>query len=316
MTTTDRADLTAISDAATSGVITSRQLREAGVSARRTATLCRPGGTWRRLLPGVVLLDDTAPTRRQLLHAAIAKFGPEAVITGTDTLRAHGVDCLTTREVEILVPSDRRLTSDPGMVAHRTARLQVAKVVDGIPYAPPARAVLDMARSELDPQRIEHLLTLPLYWGACTAAELRTELDEGNQRGSAKVRRALHQLKTDDTYAQGLARKILDLAPFPPPSWDVSVCDLRGKQLGIADAWWDEIGLAWQFRAPGANEGQPSFSHLALLATGIVLVRCTAEQLENSTLEVTRELAAAFGDAGRRARPKVRALRRIDNAAA
>jgi hypothetical protein len=316
MSTTDRADLKALSDTAHCGVITSKQLRLAGVSARRTTTLCRPGGPWRQLMPGVILLHDTAPTRVQLLHAAIAKFGPEAVITGTDALRAAGVDCHTSRTVEVLVPPDRRLTMDPGVLARRTSRLQVGKVEDGIPYAPPARAALDLARHELDPDQVELLLSLPLYWGVCTAAELRAELDAGNQRGSAAVRAALSRLKTGDTYAQGLARKVLQLAPFPPPSWDVSICDRRGKQLGIADAWWDEIGLAWQFRAPGANGGQPGFSHLSLLATGIVLVRCTATQLRNSPLEISRELAAAFSDAARRPRPKVRALRRVDNAAA
>ncbi|MEU4252808.1 hypothetical protein AB0F15_35935 [Amycolatopsis sp. NPDC026612] len=282
------------------------QLRRAGVSDRRTRRLCGPGGPWRRLHPGVVLLRNTTPTRQQLLHALLVRYGPGVVITGADALQAHGVKCPTASEIRLLVPDHCRVVACEGVRLARTARLPEPVVIDGLPFAPPARATLDMARSEPDPVRIHQLLTLPLYWGLCDRQELLTELATGPQRGTAAVRKVLRDLDEGPIQAHGLATHVLDMAHLPPPSWDLTICDRRGRRLGEADAWWDEIGLAWQYRCtPGPGGG---FSHLALAATGIVLVRCTVRQLRQVPQDVAQELARAFGDASRTPRPRVRAI--------
>ncbi|KDN23443.1 hypothetical protein [Amycolatopsis rifamycinica] len=282
------------------------QLRRAGVSDRRTRRLCGPGGPWRRLHPGVVLLRNTAPTRQQLLHAAVVHYGPGVVITGADALQAHGVKCPAEGDVSLLVPQHCRVVASEGARLARTARLPDPVEVDGLPFAPPARATLDLARSEPDPARVRQVLTMPLYWGLCDRQELLTELEEGSQRGTAVVRKVLRELDEGPIQAHGLAARVLDLVPLPPPSWDQTICDRRGRRLGEADAWWDELGLAWQYRCtPGPGGG---FSHLALAATGIVLVRCTAGQLRQAPREVAQELARAYGEASRTPRPKVRAV--------
>ncbi|MCR6487723.1 hypothetical protein M8542_33350 [Amycolatopsis sp. OK19-0408] len=281
------------------------QLRRAGVSDRRTRRLCGPGGPWRRLHPGVVLLRNSAPTRQQRLHAALVRYGPRVVITGADALVAHGVKCPATEELRLLVPEHCRVASGEGVSAVRTARMPEAVVIDGLPFAPPARAALDLARAEPDPAQIRHLLTLPLYWGLCDRQELLTELDAGSQRGTSTVRKVLRELDEGPIQAHGLAVGVLDAARLPPPVWDVTICDRRGRRIGEADAWWDELGLAWQYRC---GPGVGGFSHLALAATGIVLVRCTVRQLRLATREVAQELAHAFGDASRTPRPKVRAV--------
>ncbi|MDQ7805554.1 hypothetical protein Q5425_17545 [Amycolatopsis sp. A133] len=282
------------------------QLRRAGVSDRRTRRLCGPGGPWRRLHPGVVLLRNAAPTRQQLLHAALARYGPGVVITGADALQAHGVKCPASSDIRLLVPTHCRVVACEGVRLARTARLPAPVVVDGLPFAPPARATLDLARSESDPARLRHWLTLPLYWGLCDRQELLTELDAGPQRGTAAVRRVLRELDERSIQAHGLAARVLDLSHLPPPSWDMTICDRRGRRLGDADAWWDELGLAWQYRCtPGPGGG---FSHLALAATGIILVRCTVRQLRQVPQEVAQELARAFAEASRTPRPRVRAI--------
>lgn len=313
MTTTTSADLVALRSNNQSGIITSRELREAGVTARRADKLCGPGGPWRRLLPGVILLRDTAPTRLQLLQAATARFGPHMVVTGADALRARGVDCAATREVHLLIPEYKRTPAEPGMLPRRTSRMPAPTWIDGVPYAPPARAALDLARSQLDPARIDELLSLPLYWGLCTVDELRDEHEAGNQRGSAAVRAALRRIDPEETYARGLARKVLESCALPQPAWNVTICDRRGRPIGAADAWWDEIGLAWQFRTP--KQEAANFHRLALTATGTVLVRCTIDQLRNVPLEVASELVRAFTEAARTPRPKVRTRGRVDIAA-
>lgn len=290
------------------------QLRKAGMSARRTARLCGPDGPWRRLHPGVVLLRDSAPSRRQLLHAAHARYGPDLVITGTDALRAYGVKCRSTTEIHVLVPGGRRVTTESGLRACRTSRLPEPVVVDGLPYAPPARAALDVARLQSNPAAIKHLVTLPLFWGLCDKAELIAELDAGNQRGSAAVRAVLATVREEDTYAHALAASVLGNTPLPPPVWDVTVCDLRGRRIGRADAWWDELGLAWQYR-PKSVGAEGGFTDLALTATGIVIVRCTVRQLQKTPRDVIQELVRSFDQATRTPRPKVRTMRPVSNAA-
>jgi hypothetical protein len=306
MTATHRTDPLTLGDPDTGEVMNLEQLRRAGVSDRRTRRLCGPGGPWRRLHPGVVLLRNTTPTRQHLLHAAIARYGSKVVITGADALRAHGVKCPAAGEIELLVPDYCRVMAKVGIHATRTSRLPDPVLVDGLPFAPPARAALDLARAEPDPAQIRQLLTLPLYWGLCDRQQLLAELEAGPQRGSSAVRKVLRRLDEGPIRAHGLAARVLDTALLPPPNWDVTICDRRGRRIGEADAWWDEIGLAWQYRCgPGPSGG---FTHLALAATGIILVRCTVRQLRQVPRDVAKELVQAYGEASRTPRPRVRAL--------
>jgi hypothetical protein len=299
-------------------VITTARLRAAGLSSGRIASRCRPGGPWRRLLPGVVLLGPGAPTRRQQLRAAVAKFGTESVVTGLDALCAHGARHPVPWGIQLLVPLHRRMEPGEFVVTQRTGRMPEPVLIDGIPFAPAARAALDAARREIDPRRIKGLLKLPLYWGLCTKEELCAELDAGNQRGSAAVREVLHELDTaSGTFAHAMAREVLDRAPLPPPVWNVTICDLRGRPIAVADAWWGEIGLAWLLSPPGKEVTGHGLTPLALKAAGVVVLCTPAEKLQEAPEEVRREITSAFAEAAQRARPKVQGRRdvRSDQAA-
>jgi hypothetical protein len=308
----------ALSADAPDGVITSAGLRAAGLSSARVARHCLPGGPWRRLLPGVVMLGCGAPTRRQQLRAAILKFDGDAVVTGLDALCAHGALHPLPWGIHLLVPPHRRTEPGEFVVTQRTSRIPDPVLINGIPFAPAARAALDAARREGDPRRLKRLLRLPLYWGLCTKDELLAELDAGNQRGSAAVRAVLRQLDSSaGTFAHGMAKELLKSAPLPPPSWNVTICDLRGRQIAVADAWWDEIALAWLFTPPGKEMAGHGLTPLALKAAGVVVLRTPAEKLYEAPEEVRQEVVSAFGEALRRRRPKVQGLRdvRSDQAA-
>jgi hypothetical protein len=299
-------DRTAPGADAPDGVTTTARLRASGLSANRIAARCRPGGPWQRLLPGVVLLGSGAPTRRQLIRAAVAKFGEGAVVTGVDALGALGARHPVGRGIHLLVSPDCRISAGAFVVPQRTARLPEPVVVDGIPFAPPARATIDAARQEPDPRRLRQLLKLPLYWGLCTKGALCAELEAGNQRGSAAVRSALDHLDTTAcTFAHGLAADLLAQTPLPPPSWDVSVCDTLGRTIAVADSWWDEVALAWQF-VPGK-----SLPQLAMKAAGVLVVRTSVEDMRTAPERVRREIVSAFLKAGKRTRPRVQGFRDV-----
>ncbi|QWF79039.1 hypothetical protein [Amycolatopsis sp. CA-230715] len=281
-------------------------LREAGVSGSTIAGRCRPGGPWRRLLPGVLLLSNGEPTRNQQLRAAVTRAGPPVVVTGVDALCAHGIALPRSRTVHLLLPTTRRILPHGFATHERTARLPEPVLVDGLPFAPVARATIDAARWETDPDRLRRLLSLPVYYGLCTGADLNAELEAGNQRGTRAVRDTLRGLGSlGDTYVQGMARRLLRTVPLPPPAWNVTVCDRLDRPIGLADAWWDEVGVAWQFGARGTGEAGGKMSHLALRAAGVVVVRTAAGMLQDSPACVREELVRAFVRAARRERPPV-----------
>lgn len=295
------------------GIATVTALRAAGLSAGMIARRCRPGGPWQRLQPGVVMLGVGAPTRRQLQRAAIALAGPEAVITGVDALRCYGLELPLPRSVRLLLPNRQRLLPKEFVLVERTCRVPPPSVRAGLPYAPPARAAIDAARNTSDPAMLRTVLTLPIHHGLCTREDLVGELEAGNQRGSAAVRAALARFESAmATLLHARAHRLLRGAPLPPPRWNVTIYDRKRRAIGYADAWWDEVGLAWQLDAAQPESAPPAKGHLALTAAGVLVVRTPAEVLresartERARFEVIRALSSAFLSATRRPRPQLR----------
>jgi hypothetical protein len=275
-------------------VTTTAVLRAHGVSNHAIATRCRPSGPWQRVLPGVVLMSALRPTRRQRLRAALAYAGPDAVISGIEALRAHDVDIPAPPDVLVLVPSARRLVSRSYLTVERTTRSPQPVIRADLPYAPLARATLDAARRAVDHEQLRTLLTSAV--GPCTVAELRAELDAGSQRGSAAVRALL----TPDLAGAAevvpatvtLARRLLRGTALPSPHWHHPVHDASGMLLGIPDAWWPEVALAWDV-GPQARHHDPR----VWAAAGVTLLRTDPQRLNTAPAAVTDELVAAFAAA-------------------
>jgi hypothetical protein len=106
------------------GAIKVATLAELGVPQRTAYRRCKPGAPWQRLLPGVVLLGNLAPTRRQLVEAALLYAGPKAVLTGLEACRRHGLRNVTDdHQVHLLVPHGQRAISSGHVVVERTRRM-------------------------------------------------------------------------------------------------------------------------------------------------------------------------------------------------
>jgi hypothetical protein len=129
------------------GVIRRSDLVAAGHTNHSLSTRCRPGGPWQSVLPGVVLLANSPPNRRQRLKAAVLYAGKEAVITGSEALREHEVSAIETTEVHLLLPANRRLSAREFVRVERTSRMPNPRIVNGLPFAPPHRAAVDAART-------------------------------------------------------------------------------------------------------------------------------------------------------------------------
>lgn len=307
-------DLASLPGTVPDGVVRSAELRAGGVSGSAITLRCRPGGPWQRLLPGVVLLSSSAPTRRQLLRAALAYAGDGAVITGVDAARLnHDLRLPPADEVHLLVPAARRVNNENYVLVERTTRMPSTVEQDGMTYAPVPRAVLDTARRERDAVRLRTLLSEPVRCGACNLSELRAELDSGSQRGTAAPRAALRAVSDGVlSLAEGWARRIIRSCPIPAPRWNVPVRDVAGMLLGVVDAWWDEVALAWEvgtqdFRLTTEEQAGPS-RQSRLAGSGVVVLRTSPARLHLDPDGVRRELVHAFGRAARRTRPPVHGL--------
>lgn len=299
-------------DIAPDGIAAATTLQGIDISRSMIAKRCRPGGPWQRLLPGVVMLGNGPPSRRQQLRAAIAYGGPNSVITGADALRAHGVALPAGHAVQLLLPASRRIMPKNFVVVERSTRSPSPIVLDGMPFAPPARAAIDLARSMTDPVALRRVLALTALNGLCTQDELSQELEAGNQRGSAGVRPALRTFAATAAAAMHAeAHRVLAHAPLPPPRWNVTIYDRMGRAIGYADAWWDEVGLAWQLDQLGPDRPRATHAHHALIAAGALVVRTPAEAVRRAAdhgherVPIIRELVSAFQAATRRPRPNI-----------
>jgi hypothetical protein len=274
-------------------VITVAELRAHGVTNHAIITRCRPSGPWQRILRGVVLMSAARPTRRQRLRAAIAYAGPDSVVSGIDAMRAHGVDVPPSPDVLVLVPARRRVASNAYLTVERTIRPPRAVVLADLPYASLARATLDAARRTAEPQQLRALLTAAV--GSCPVTALRAELNAGNQRGSAAIRKLLSEdLTTNDVLpvTDALARRALRTTALPPPSWHTAVYDDTGMLLGVPDAWWPAVSVAWDVGTQVRHHDPRVWA-----AGGVTLLRTDPQRLHTNPSEVMDELLAAYAKA-------------------
>ncbi|MBP2320559.1 hypothetical protein JOF56_000944 [Kibdelosporangium banguiense] len=292
------------------GVVRRSDMVAAGHSNYSLATRCRPGGPWQPILPGILLLANSPPNRRQRLKAAVLYARNEAVITGSEALREHDLILTDTTEVSILIPDNRRLSARGYVRVERTSRMPKPVILNGLPFAPPHRAAVDAARHSRDPTDQRMLLFSPVHAGLCSLDDIRTELKACSQRGTAALRPLLDESATPvltSTVHQGWAKRVINQAPVPNPEWNVPVYNGSGKPLGVADAWWDEVALAWDFdnqRDDGADRREERFTK-----AGLVLVRTSLPELRGNPEDVVRELTLGFLHAASRPRPKVQAHR-------
>jgi hypothetical protein len=126
-------------------VLTRRQLLDLGVDPGQIRW--HVGRSWRRLLPGVILLDPAVPTLEQRQVAALLYAGALSWLAGPTALRLHGISCPDeVRRIHVLVPDSQRAREMSWVKVQRT-RIVDEQVVDRAPlrYSCLPRAVVDAA---------------------------------------------------------------------------------------------------------------------------------------------------------------------------
>jgi hypothetical protein len=99
---------------------------------------------------------------------------------------------------------------------------------------------------------------------------------------------------------------------LPEPWWNARVHDAGGNLLGIADAWWDEVGLAWEINsfewhlAP-EDYAREQEKRARFAAAGVNVLPTLPRRLRTHGAQVLEELRKAYAASAARPRPAVRA---------
>lgn len=200
------------------------------------------------MLPAVMLLRTGTPTPRQRYRAALVYGGPQAQLSGATGCELRNfASARPAGKVQLLIPASVRRQSTDFVVIERTIRAPDPCSIAGFPVAPAARCVLDHSRRLRDLDAIRALVAEAVQHKHCTVEELMTELDEGTIRRTALVRRALREISRGArSVAEARAIRIARRSGLPEPMWNVRLTDSSGCYVGTPDAWFDEVGLAWE----------------------------------------------------------------------
>ena len=121
----------ALSQHSTHQVIRAMTLESLDMNSKVIYRRCLPGGPWRRLLPGIILLHNNDPTPDQLVHAALLYAGSGAIVTGEEACRRHGlhltVPATSERKIHVLIPHHLKRISSDFVTVERTKRMPACR---------------------------------------------------------------------------------------------------------------------------------------------------------------------------------------------
>ncbi|MEV5505125.1 hypothetical protein [Streptomyces orinoci] len=303
-------------------VMTSRQLREHGVTSTTVNERCRPGGPWQPLLPGVYLLHSGPASGEERLHAALlytlartqgvprqpgpqedpaAPYG-QAMITGLAALALHGFATApppaALDRIEVLVPSTRRLRPAGFVRPVRAHTVPRPRLLAGVPVAPVARAVADAVAALTQPAPVRALLAEAVRGGHCEPSQLVRELSRSRVLHRPAVQSAVDGLLAESrAAAEGRLYALVAEHALPAPLWNVELWLPGGPCLGAVDAFWPDHGVVVEIdtRAPHTEEGmhwsEPARRGERLERLGVAVVHLTPRQLAGDAGETERHAA-------------------------
>lgn len=228
--------------AAQHGVISRRQALQ-HISERSLDRRVRKGGRWQVVLPGVCGAFTGTPTETQRRLAAVLYAGHGAFITGDVGCREYGLRAAGSGVIE--VAASRRVRSTSFVRIQRSKRPTVVRVRNGVPYASPARCVVDAAlrRDRLDDVRA--LVAEAVRRGLCRISDIAIELGHAPKNGSAWLRQTLAEVQAGGRSAPECKQiGVLSASKVLPPLH--YNCSLMGPDGWIADpdAYCEESGTA------------------------------------------------------------------------
>ncbi len=295
-------------------LITRSQALTAGMTDDSLRHRLRDSGAWVAVLPGVYVAGTGLLAAGQRETAATLYAGSKSVITGYAALERHGVATPKHEYIDVLIPATAQRVSTSFVRTHRTGRIpEQLCLTDGLRWAPPARAVADAVRGEVDLAAARAVVASAVQRRKCTVAELITELRAAPTRGSKALRTVLEEVGDGvRSSAEGELRQWVKAARLPEPMYNPRLY-LGSRFLAQPDAWWREAAVAgevdsreWHL-SPAQWEATMA-RHSRMSAQGIIVIHFTPSQLRSDSARIVAELRSAIA-AGRNRPPlNIRAI--------
>jgi hypothetical protein len=282
-------------------VVSRAQALTCGTTVPMLRHRLRAGGPWQRLLPGVYLAAPGTATPVQKEIAALLYAGKGSVITGLAALDRHGVRVACGGRITLLIPANQACKSQAFLKVWTTTRMPEYVYYDGpIRFVMPARAVADGIREICSYREARAVVAAAVQKRLCGLGELREELARGPVRGSAPLRRALAEVADGiRSGAEGDFGDLLRSSGLPMPTFNACLYAADETFLGIADAWWQEAGVAVEvdsreWHLSPADWERTLRRHRQMSACGIIVLHITPSQILKEPTRVLADLAAAL----------------------
>ncbi|MDD7966252.1 hypothetical protein [Actinomycetospora lemnae] len=310
-----RVDPVAIAAVGLHGVAAVADLTALGMPSSTIARRVHAGHA-RRLLRGVVKEGPDEPTDDQRAAAALLYAGAGSVISGGEALRRHGLtDPNPGRRILVLVEAQRQRTSSAFVEIERTERLPTATITDDLAIAPLDRTVIDTARRQDRIDVVRAVLTEAVQKGRTTVARLAAELAAGSQRGSALPRRVLHDELGAGvrSVAEAWARELHAESDLPRVLWNPRLYDPAGTYIAQADAFFPDVGLAWEIDSVRHHFLLPDWDktlrrRARMQAFGLVVAHTRPSRTRADRAAVIEELWGSYRLAASRPCPDLRVV--------
>ncbi|MQA80879.1 MAG: hypothetical protein GEV10_20750 [Streptosporangiales bacterium] len=297
--------------AAQHGMVSRAQMRTVGATEGQLRWRIRPGGPWQVLLPGVYATFTGTVTPLQWWQGALLYAGAGAVLTGEPALYLQGIGEPRNPRIPVLVGHERHRASRKQVSIFRTERMPVTERVAGLVVADPVRATVDACRIALDVFRVRALITEALRSPHVGVSDLAREVDEGQSRGSARLRAVLGEYGAGvRSVAEAVARERVLALPLPVPLFNVDLLTPDGRFLARPDVYWAEAGLVLEIdsrRHHGDMEGweHTQRRHTKLSAQGLTVLHASPHRIQQSWVPLGREIVSAHAIGCTRPPPRV-----------
>jgi len=291
------------------------QVLAAGLTEGALRGRISPAGPWRVVLPGLYLSHNGGLTVGQREIAAALYAGRGCMITGPAALSREGLRVVPPSDtIDVLIPATTRRLSVSFVRIHRTSRMpEQPWRIDGLRWAPPARAVADAARGELGLRDVRALVASAIQQRKCTVKQLAAELRAGPSQGSGSLRAALEEVADGiASVAEGDLRKLIKQGRLPEPMFNPSL--FAGEEfIGSPDVWWPDAGVACEvdsreWHLLPADWERTQARHSRMSAHGIIVLHYAPRRIRSDPAGVVAEIRKAIGAGRQRAPLPIRAV--------
>jgi hypothetical protein len=276
------------------------------------------GRRWMIVLPGVYAGFTGALSDRQRKRAALLYAGKRALLADVTSLADLGVRFVPQqRSIHVQIPSVEHRASRGFVVVRRTHRLPPSRLLNGLPYCPPERALVE-ASARLGDQRTARAMIADAVQRQIAHLDgLEAELPHLSGRGSGVARRAISDVLAGARSAPEC--DFLDLCRrdrrLPEPLTN-PLLRLPGGRTISPDALFLDAGLVHETNGRGPHAHEDGFEdmqerHDAMTTAGLTVLHNAPRQLRLEGTRVTSEVLACYQRlAGRGLPPGVILLRK------